>query len=44
MTDVQYAKVDSDVCKAIYTLARIDLWVYCLRLEGTACTYILLIF
>ena len=29
MTDVQDAKVESDVYKAIYTLARIDFWVYC---------------
>ena len=33
MTDFQDAKVESDVCKAIYTLARIDLWVYCLQLD-----------
>ena len=34
MADVQDAKIESDVCKAIYTLARIDLWVYCLQLDG----------
>ena len=44
MTDVQDAKVESDVCKAIYTLARIDLWVYCLQLDGTVSTYLLQIF
>ena len=44
MTDVQDALVESDVCKAIYTLARIDLWVYCLQLEGTVSAYLLHIY
>ena len=44
MADVQDTKVESYVCKAIYTLARIDLWVYCLQLDGTVFTYILQFF
>ena len=44
MSNFQDAKVENDVYKAIYTLARIDLWVYCLQLDGTVSTYLLQIF